>query len=224
MGELRQNLLTKRWVIISTERALRPNELKAPPKDEASLPPVWDVNCPFCPGNEEEDLDYYAVFRGTDPGFEPTTPIGYSTTEDFEDDDLPGPGDYWYKITATDFSGNESDPSASAGASFLAVADEALRAPARFSLGPAVPNPFNPVTEISYAIPAGATPSRVVIRVYDATGREVTTLVDAKQGPGEYRVVWDGKDYGSSDVASGVYFYRIRWNGKSQTRRMVLLK
>jgi pectin methylesterase-like acyl-CoA thioesterase len=185
--------------------------------DAGAIQLTWDPN-------EEEDLDYYAVYRGTDPGFDPTTPIGYSTTEDFEDDNLPGPGDYWYKVTATDFSGNESDPSAAAGASFLDVTDEIVRAPSAFSLGPAVPNPFNPITEISYAIPAGATPSGVVMRVYDATGREVTTLVDAEQGPGEYRVVWDGRDCGGSDVASGVYFYRVCWNGKSQTRRMVLLK
>jgi len=75
-----------------------------------------------------------------------------------------------------------------------------------------------------YGIPAGGVASRVIMKVYDATGREVTTLIDQDQGPGEYRVVWDGRDHKGIDVASGVYFYRICWKGKSQTKRMVLLK
>ena len=56
MGELRQNLLTKRWVIIAADRAQRPHDLIAPQKDQATLPPIWEESCPFCPGNEEEDL------------------------------------------------------------------------------------------------------------------------------------------------------------------------
>jgi len=64
----------------------------------------------------------------------------------------------------------------------------------------------------------------VILSVYTATGREVTTLVDQVQGPGEYRVVWDGRDQKGAEVASGVYFYRLTWNGSSETRRMVLLK
>ena len=62
------------------------------------------------------------------------------------------------------------------------------------------------------------------MHVYDATGRQVTTLVNVDQGPGTYRVVWDGRDHKGVEVASGVYFYRIVWNGRSETRRMVLLK
>lgn len=57
MNELRQNLVSKRWVIIATDRAKRPNELIP---DEITTPqdlPAWDANCPFCPGNEELDLE-----------------------------------------------------------------------------------------------------------------------------------------------------------------------
>jgi predicted outer membrane repeat protein len=91
-------------------------------------------------------------------------------------------------------------------------------------LGPAVPNPFNPVTEIRYGIPAGARPSRVTMNVYDSTGRRVVTLVDTETGPGIYTVTWDGTDHNGVGVASGVYFYRITWNGEAETKRMVLLK
>ncbi|MFH1573601.1 MAG: FlgD immunoglobulin-like domain containing protein, partial [Acidobacteriota bacterium] len=107
---------------------------------------------------------------------------------------------------------------------YLASVSESPHVPAVFFLGPAIPNPFNPVTEISYGIPASAGPSRVEMNVYDAQGRRVTALVDTDQAPGEYRVVWDGRDHNGTPVASGVYFYRVKWNGKSETRRMVLLK
>ena len=116
-----------------------------------------------------------------------------------------------------------SNPSDEASAATTGVASETV-IPTAFYLGAAIPNPFNPVTEISYGIPAGAAPSRVVMNVYDALGRNVTTLVEAEQGPGRYRVVWDGRDHNGAEVASGVYFYRITWNGKSETKRMVLLK
>ncbi len=86
------------------------------------------------------------------------------------------------------------------------------------------PNPFNPVTEITYGIPAGSAPARVVMHVYDLSGRKVTTLVDTNRGPGTHHVTWDGRDHKGAEVASGVYFYRITWNGESETRRMVLLK
>jgi predicted outer membrane repeat protein len=171
----------------------------------------------------ETDFNYYAVYRGDEETFPLGDPIGYSTEPTYTDSDLPGPGEYWYKITATDFSGNESDPSLPASASTTGIT-EAECLPTVFYLGPAIPNPFNPITELSYSIPAGSPPSRVIMRVYDATGREVTTLVDADQEPGEYRAAWDGRDHKGSEVSSGVYFYRICWHGKSQTRRMVLLK
>jgi len=178
---------------------------------------IWDANL-------EEDLDYYAVYRGTEESFEPDTPIGYSTTETYADEDLPGSGQYWYKVTATDFGGNESEPSLPASASMSSVDAGSSAVPTAFFLGQATPNPFNPVTEISYGIPAGSIPSRVVMKVYDATGREVKTLVDAEQGPGVHRAVWNGTDQGGTPVASGVYFYRITWNRESKNGRMVLLK
>jgi hypothetical protein len=96
--------------------------------------------------------------------------------------------------------------------------------PSSFYLGPPVPNPFNPVTEIEYGIPAGARAGRVRVNVYDCLGRRVTTLVDGMRAPGVYRITWTGADHHNVPVASGIYFYRITWNGKSETRRMVLLK
>lgn len=59
MAELRQNVITREWVIIATERAKRPN-MFAREKEAIGLPP-HDVNCPFCPGNEEGNLESFRI-------------------------------------------------------------------------------------------------------------------------------------------------------------------
>jgi predicted outer membrane repeat protein len=101
---------------------------------------------------------------------------------------------------------------------------EQLGGGAEFRVLSPAPNPFNPSTEIAYSIPAGAEPSRVTMKVYDAAGRAVVTLVDEDLGGGMYSAVWNGRDRNGIEVASGVYFYRTTWNGQSETLRMVLLK
>jgi UDPglucose--hexose-1-phosphate uridylyltransferase len=57
MPELRQNLATREWVIISTERARRPEDFIQAPKERLEDRPAWVERCPFCPGNEELDLE-----------------------------------------------------------------------------------------------------------------------------------------------------------------------
>ena len=78
------------------------------------------------------------------------------------------------------------------------------------------PNPFNPKTRISFVLPeAGQT--RIII--YDQMGREVVRLVDGHVGVGNHSVTWN-----ASNVASGMYFYRLLAGDFVQTRKMVLLK
>ncbi|HEX5690163.1 MAG TPA: galactose-1-phosphate uridylyltransferase, partial [Roseiflexaceae bacterium] len=57
MPELRQNLATKEWVIISTERAKRPEQFVQADKERVEDRPEYAPGCPFCPGNEEIDLE-----------------------------------------------------------------------------------------------------------------------------------------------------------------------
>jgi UDPglucose--hexose-1-phosphate uridylyltransferase len=61
MPELRQNIATKEWVIIATERAKRPEDLVQPRRPLTPDRPEWDAECPFCPGNEELDLEVMRV-------------------------------------------------------------------------------------------------------------------------------------------------------------------
>jgi hypothetical protein len=83
-------------------------------------------------------------------------------------------------------------------------------------LYPASPNPFNPITRIHYEILAE---NFVSLDVYDVRGRHVETLVSARQGVGEYVVVWE-----AGSTPSGVYFYRLQAGDFRETRRMILLK
>jgi UDPglucose--hexose-1-phosphate uridylyltransferase len=61
MPELRQNIATKEWVIIATERAKRPEEFVQPPRPITEHRPGWEADCPFCPGNEELDLEVMRI-------------------------------------------------------------------------------------------------------------------------------------------------------------------
>ncbi len=94
--------------------------------------------------------------------------------------------------------------------------------PTRFALGNAFPNPFNPSTEISFAVPAGG--AHVSLEIYDVSGRLVKRLVNGSKEPGNHTVTWTGDDATGRRVASGTYFYRLDAGTFSATRKMVLVK
>jgi len=83
------------------------------------------------------------------------------------------------------------------------------------------PNPFNPITVLSYAIPIE---SRVRIAVYDLNGRLVRVLADEVRPPGEHDAVWDGRNEKGLFVGSGVYFCRMEAGSFNETRKLVVLK
>ena len=90
------------------------------------------------------------------------------------------------------------------------------RTAASFALEQNFPNPFNPSTTITYRMPAKG---RVVMRVFDILGTEITTLVDGVRDAGEYHVQFDG-----STLSSGIYFYQVQTDAALQTKKMMLLK
>jgi subtilisin-like proprotein convertase family protein len=83
------------------------------------------------------------------------------------------------------------------------------------------PNPFNPVTVIPFELPVE---SRVTLRVYDVKGRAVRTLAADVLAPDFYTAVWDGRDDGEREVASGAYYYRLETGGRTLTKKMLLLR
>jgi len=83
------------------------------------------------------------------------------------------------------------------------------------------PNPFNPITTITFTLPVE---SIVTLSVYDISGHLVKTPFTGKAGPGETRVIWDGTNSMGNPVASGVYIYKLTAGKKVLSRRMVLLR
>ncbi len=94
---------------------------------------------------------------------------------------------------------------------------------ARLALLGNAPNPFNPQTTIAYTIPADGNGDHA-LRIFDARGRLVRTLVRGPAAPGAHRAVWDGRDDAGRATGSGVYFYRLEFAGRNLTGKMTLLK
>ena len=91
----------------------------------------------------------------------------------------------------------------------------------KFQLNQNYPNPFNPSTKIAYSIPVSG---NISIKIYDLTGKEVKTLLNEFKSEGSYDIEFNG-----SDLASGVYFYKLDAVGKDGnnfliTKRMMLIK
>jgi len=96
----------------------------------------------------------------------------------------------------------------------LTVENEII--PTGYLLEQNYPNPFNPETVIEYALPVQ---TEVRLVVYDLRGQEVARLIDGVQQAGNHNIKWD-----ASNVASGIYIYRLQAADFVQTRKMVLLK
>jgi len=97
--------------------------------------------------------------------------------------------------------------------------------PNEISLEQNYPNPFNPSTKIGYTIPkaeksdAKADQYNVTLKIYDILGNEITVLVNETKFPGNYEVEFNGRNF-----PSGIYFYQLRIDNKTLTRKMNLIK
>jgi hypothetical protein len=90
-----------------------------------------------------------------------------------------------------------------------------------FALSQNSPNPFNPMTSISYSLPQ-ATHARLT--VYDIVGREVAVLVDRVESDGGHTVSWNGTDAAGAQLPSGVYIYRLTAGTQSITMKLVIAR
>ena len=88
--------------------------------------------------------------------------------------------------------------------------------PDQFQLNDAYPNPFNPVTNISYSLPIA---SEISIKIFDIQGREVSTLYNNIQEAGTHKLVWD-----ASNFSSGIYFVRMSGGSYSGMKKLMLIK
>jgi hypothetical protein len=106
---------------------------------------------------------------------------------------------------------------------YVKVPDVSYPTPKVTALVSASPNPFNPLTTISYTTTPTAT--NVSVRVYNVTGQVVRTLVANKPvSAGTHSVVWNGRDNVGRHLSSGVYLIRLATPDKAITKRVTLVK
>jgi len=137
----------------------------------------------------------------------------------------PAPWEYTHTFTTAGNNPYYCEPHGGPGGSGMAgviivqnpsdVNDDGVIA-GEFELEQNYPNPFNPSTRISYTIPSA---SLVNLKVYDAIGNEITTLVNEEKQSGIYSV-----DFDATDLTGGIYFYQIISGSFVKTKKMILLK
>lgn len=93
--------------------------------------------------------------------------------------------------------------------------------PMNFKMEQNFPNPFNPSTTIRYSISEDA---KVKIIIFNTNGEQITTLVNEKLSAGEHEIIWNGTNSSGTRVPTGVYFYQLFSNQKSETKKMLLLQ
>lgn len=101
--------------------------------------------------------------------------------------------------------------------------------PRTFELKQNYPNPFAPTsaesflhtTAIHYRI---SRETQVTLTIYDVLGRALNTLVQRRQGPGDYVITWNGRDQRGERVPSGVYFYQLTADNFAQTRKLAVIE
>jgi hypothetical protein len=98
----------------------------------------------------------------------------------------------------------------------VGISQVSTEVPAYFSLSQNYPNPFNPTTNIKFAVSKAGF---VSLKVYDMLGKEVAVLVNNNMALGTYEYQFD-----ASKLTSGIYFYTLKTNGFSETKKMMLIK
>jgi hypothetical protein len=98
----------------------------------------------------------------------------------------------------------------------IATTKIAVNIPKEFMLSQNYPNPFNPSTILEFGVPVD---SKVKVEVFNILGQLIAVLVDEVRNAGYYKVT-----FGSSNMPSGVYFYRMSAGSFVQTKKMQLIK
>ena len=93
--------------------------------------------------------------------------------------------------------------------------------PSEFALSPAYPNPFNPVTRITYQMPED---SYVSVAIFNLTGQKIADLIQGQKTIGFHSVYWNGKNNYGKTVISGLYFYQMKTENFSKTLKLMYIK
>jgi hypothetical protein len=217
--------------------AIAPGEVQRvlDPDDIAGIQAIYDSTGPATPvelstfsaqviasgvqlnWNTASEINCYGwiVQRSQGADFADVSPIlpGYGTTIEphsyiYTDNSVQAGQTYSYRLQQTDIGGrvNFSDP----------ITISVSAAPSAYRLEQNAPNPFNPITTVSFALPQT---SHVKLSVFDANGQNVATLVNGLKEAGVHSITWN-----AAQLASGIYFCRIEAGSFTATQKMVLMK
>ncbi|NOX88948.1 MAG: S8 family serine peptidase [Calditrichaeota bacterium] len=149
-----------------------------------------------------------------------TLAISYSysdTTDTLEICSLGPTGTFYLYTTLTDDSGASDQDTTTIHVENPSLAGENDQPiPKKFDLKPNFPNPFNPRTTISYQL---AKAEHVQIKIYNTQGQRIMTLIDGVQPAGYYKL-----NFNAQNLASGIYFYKMKAGSFEKMRKMILLK
>lgn len=163
--------------------------------------------------------------------------VGASGVSSFRDIEFDGNGDLYgvagsssslIRLDTTNGHGSVVGATGVSGLNTLAVTGNLTGAtvagskrPSKYRLDLPFPNPFNPTTEVKFAIPDHV---HVVMRVFNVLGQEVKTLVDDQMEPGNFQVLWDGRNNQGILVSSGIYLFRLEAGPFRESRKVIFLK
>mgnify|MGYP000541183107 CR=1 FL=1 len=102
------------------------------------------------------------------------------------------------------------------GNTITTIKRELINIPENYTLQQNYPNPFNPTTEIQFQIP---TNEKVILKVYNILGKEITTLLNQEMQAGAYQI-----PFNASSLTSGIYYYRLTAGKFSETKKMIMIK
>lgn len=131
----------------------------------------------------------------------------YSTKNYSFTDKIVNAGNYSYRLKMIDNDGSFK---------YSSIENVEVSAPAKYELQQNFPNPWNPTTTIRYRLPIN---SQVTIKLFDALGKEVTTLVNEIKTAGNYEVTLNGKN-----LSSGIYYYQMKAGNFIETKKITLIK
>lgn len=147
--------------------------------------------------------------------------LGTLVNYEYTDSDLITTGDYYYWLESISL-GGETELFGPINV-HLSLPDDYTPPviPEQTELGMAYPNPFNPVTSISYNL---TTPGVVNIEIFSVRGQKIRSFQRSHSTAGKYHITWDGTDEQGKASASGAYLYRMQTGNYNCTRKMMLMK
>ena len=158
------------------------------------------------------DLDAGAVIQTPQEGIWTRNPVKYHRIDITDIPTTPLMPRYPMHCDSTDL----NDPAGPMPPVVVRELTGGVEIPSRFHLAQNYPNPFNPTTKIRFDL---SHTDQVTLKIYNIVGQEVATLVDGRLQAGTYEVPFD-----ATQLASGVYFYKLNSSTQTETRKMVLLK